>query len=212
VPSPVTLLTVAVLAFIATRLLGAVGLIGRPEVRRHLATIVRGVRARHVVLAVPVLVAVATSASLLIEVPGLDWGWWTALGGEGNPVVGSTERTEGTPLAWAIPLLFLLLLIPVLPLFAEREEQIFRAGAEHWSRGRRFVRSLEFGLVHAVIGIPIGVALALTVGGWYFTACYLRAYRRTGRPEFALLESTRAHLAYNAVIVAIVLPTLLVLA
>ena len=194
------------------RLLGAVGLLWRPEVRRRLVTIVRGVRARHVLLAVPVLVAVATTAMLLTEVPGLDWGWWAALGGEGNPVVGSTERTSGTPLARAIPLLFLLLLIPVLPLFAEREEQLFRAGAERWSAARRVVRGLEFGLVHAVIGIPIGVALALALGGWYFTAAYLWAFRRTGRPDLALLESTRAHLAYNAVIVAIVLPSLVVLA
>jgi hypothetical protein len=206
------LLTVAVLVFIGTRLVGAAGLVGRPEVRARIVTIVRGVRPWHVVLAVPVLVAVATAASLLVEVPGLDWGWWTAIGGEGNPVVGSTERTAGTVLEWLIPLVFLLLLIPVLPLFAEREEQIFRAGAETWSAGRRVRRGVEFGLVHALVGIPIGVALALSIGGWYFTAVYLRAHRRTGRAAPALLESTRAHLAYNAVIVALVLPTLIVIA
>ena len=197
------LVTVAVLGFVAFRLLGAAGLIGRRDVRDHIWKIVRGVRPRHVLLAIPVLAAVATAATLLLEVPGLDFGWWTAIGGEGNPVVGSTGRTRGTALEWLIPLAFLVLLAPVLPLFAEREERIFRLGAERWSTARRVRRGLEFGLVHAVIGIPIGVALALSIGGWYFTWAYLRGHRRGGQ-ETALMASTRAHFAYNAVVLVVV--------
>jgi hypothetical protein len=198
------LLTVAVLVFVASRLLKALRYAARPDVRRRILTIVTGVRLRHVLLAVPALTAVVLAASLLIEVPGLDWGWWTALGGEGNPVVGTTDRTRGTTLEWLVPAVFLMLLTPVLPLFAEREEQVFRAGAEGWSTARRILRGVLFGLVHALIGIPIGVALALSIGGWYFTWAYLRAYRRIGSRDAALLESTRAHLAYNAVVVVLV--------
>ena len=58
--------------------------------------------------------------------------------------------------------------------------------------------------MHAVIGIPIGAALALSIGGWYFTWAFLRGYRAGGETE-ALLESTRSHLAYNAIIVTLVL-------
>jgi hypothetical protein len=206
-------LTIAVLAFVGSRLLRAAGLVGRRDVRDHIAAIVRGVRPRHVMLAVPVLTAVATVASLALEVPGLDFGWWTAIGGEGNPVIGSTGRTRGTVLEWLVPLAFLVLLVPVLPLFAEREERMFRFGAEHWSTGHRIRRGVEFGLVHAIIGIPVGVALALSIGGWYFTWAYLRGYRRGDRDAAAgLAESTRAHLAYNGVVVVIVVVALLLTA
>jgi hypothetical protein len=143
-----------------------------------------------------VLTMVIVAASLLMLVPGLDWGWWSSIGGVGNPVTGSTERTSGTVLEWLIPLVFVLLLLPALPLFAEAEEQRFRAGAEHWSVPRRAWRGVVFGLVHAVIGIPNGVALALSIGGWYFTWWYLRG---------GVLESTRAHTAYNGVIIAVLL-------
>src|SRR5438067_1984064 len=90
------------------------------------------------------LVAVILAVVALVQVPYLDWGWWTALGGLGNPVTGGTERTTGTPLEWIVPVVFLLLLVPALPLFAEAEEKMFRLGAERRSRWGRFRRSVEF--------------------------------------------------------------------
>ena len=96
------------------------------------------------------------------------------------------------------------LLVPALPLFAEAEEKMFRLGAERRSRWGRFRRSVEFGLAHALIGIPIGAALGLSVGGMYFTSRYLRTYRRTSDTETAMAESTRAHLGYNVTVIVIV--------
>ena len=191
------LLTALVLAFVAVRLgQGVQVLRTRPDVRSHWRSIVAGLRPRHFLMAPPVLAVVLVLASLALQVPGLNWGWWTAIGGRGNPVVGATDQTTGTPLEWLLPLLFVLVLIPLLPLFAEREEQMFRDGAETWSKPRRVRRAVEFGLAHALIGIPIGVALALSVGGLYFTWRYLRG---------GIGESTRAHLAYNIEVVVIVL-------
>jgi membrane protease YdiL (CAAX protease family) len=63
----------------------------------------------------------------------------------------------------------------------------------------RIWRGVQFGCVHALIGIPIAVALALSVGGWWFTYRYLKG---------GLLESTRAHTAYNGVIVVLLLVAL----
>ena len=80
-----------------------------------------------------VLTLVIVAASVLMMVPGLDWGWWSAIGGDGNPVFGSTESTAGTAWEWLIPLVFVALLMPALPLFAHAEERMFRTGAEHWS-------------------------------------------------------------------------------
>jgi hypothetical protein len=172
-------------------------------------TLVAGLRPRHFLRAVPVLAGVLAVATPLIAIPGLDFGWWTAIGGEGNPVVG-VGRKSATPgaLETVIPIIFVTLLLIGLPLLVEGEEWVFRKGAQYRSRAANARRAVLFGLVHALVGIPIGVALALSVGGFYFTWAYLRVWRATGSEEAALAESTRSHLAYNLVIAGIVIVAL----
>ena len=201
------LLTVSVLAFVGFRLVSAASLMARSSVLRQRAReIVQGIGWRHVWPIPFVLAAVLITAFALLQVPPLRFGWWTALGGLGNPVTGATDQTAGTTLEWLVPLVFILLLVPALPLFAFREEEIFRLGAEGWSGRRRIVKAVQFGLIHALIGIPIGVALALAVGGGYFQWAYLRGFDASGGDQrAALYESTRAHTAYNGVIVVAVL-------
>lgn len=200
------LVTVAVLGFVGFRLATAVRHVARrADLRDRIKEIVSGIRLRHLVLVLPVLILVIVVASVLVQLPVLSFGWWSAIGGQGNPVTGATTTTEGTALERLVPIVFLSLLLPALPLFAEREELMFRAGAEDWSAARRIRRAVEFGLVHALIGIPIGVALALSIGGGYFTYMYLSRWRQTGSRAAAILESTRAHTAYNGVIVGLVL-------
>jgi hypothetical protein len=200
-------LTASVLGFVGYRLVTAASLVARSaELRARIVEIVRGIRWRHVWPVPFVLAGVLVTAIMLLQIPPLRFGWWTAIGGLGNPVTGTTDQTAGTPLEWIIPLVFLCLLAPALPLFAFREEEMFRLGAEQWSWRRRVAKAAQFGLVHALIGIPIGVALALGVGGGYFQWAYLRAYRASGgNRRAAVYESTRAHTTYNAVIIAIVL-------
>ena len=147
-----TVLTVGVLGFVGFRLASAAGHSFTAAGRSTTAPIVRGIRWRHVWPAPLVLIAVLVVATLLLRVPGLDWG---------NPVTGTTDQTAGTPLEWIVPLVFLTMLLPAIPLFALAEERTFRRGSELWSWPRRVRRTLEFGLAHALIGIPIGVALAL---------------------------------------------------
>lgn len=199
-----SLLTMAVLAFVGVRLVGGLRSARSSNGRRAVGEIVRGVRWRHFWPVPLVLTAVIAVATLLLQVPGLDWGWWTWLGGDGNPVFGTSEATAGTVLEWLVPLVFVCLLVPALPLFAHAEERMFRLGAEHWSAPKRAAKALQFGLVHALIGIPLGAALALSVGGGYFTLVYLRTWRRTGSARASVLESTRAHTCYNAVIIVLV--------
>src|SRR5205823_5643352 len=124
-------LTAGVLGFIGYRLVSAASVVARSAVLRARAVeIVRGLRWRHIWPVPFVLSAVLLAAIVLLQIPPLRFGWWTALGGLGNPVTGTTDQTAGTVLEWLVPLVFLLLLIPALPLFAFREEQIFRFGAE----------------------------------------------------------------------------------
>jgi hypothetical protein len=205
--SPLDLLTVAVLAFVGFRLADAAR--QTLSARGHVWRLVAGLRPRHFVLAVPVLAGVLTVATPLLAVPGLDFGWWTAIGGEGNPAVG-VGRESATPgvLETVIPVVFITLLLIGLPLLVEGEEWVFRRGAQFRSRAANARRSVLFGLVHAIVGVPIAVAMALSVGGFYFTWAYLRAWRATGSEEAALAESTRCHLAYNLVIAAIVIVAL----
>ena len=205
--SPLDLLTVAVLAFVGFRLVDAAR--QTFSSRGHVWQLVAGLRLAHFLRAVPVLGGVLAVATPLLAVPGLDFGWWTAIGGEGNPAVG-VGRESATPgvLATIIPVVFVSLLLIGLPLLVEGEEWVFRRGAELRSRAANARRSVLFGLVHALIGIPIGVAMALSVGGFYFTWAYLRAWRSTGSEEEALAESTRSHLAYNLVIAGLVIVAL----
>lgn len=195
--------TMAVLALVAVRLVGANRVALSPGGRARTAAVLRSLRPRHFLAAPLVLAAVLVAVVALMSVPGLDVGWWSALGGVGNPVTGSTEQTTGTTLEWLLPAVFLSLLLPALPLFAESEERIFRAGTERRSAAGRAGWAVLFGLAHAVIGIPIGAALALSVGGAYFTWAYLRGFRRGG-PAAGLRESTCAHLAYNAEVLVVV--------
>ena len=141
-----------------------------------------------------VLTLVVLAATALLQVPGLDIGWWGLIGGQGNPALGATDQTAGTFLEWLVPAIFLMLLAPAVPLLALREEETFRQGAEGWSNVKRAGRSVLFGLAHALIGIPIGVALALSFGGAYFTLVYLRGFRAHRQPARRLpRERAGAH-------------------
>src|SRR5207244_627823 len=101
----------------------------------------------------PALLVLAVTlplAWLLMQLPVLSFGWWTALGGVGNPVFGGTNRGLGA-LDVLIPVVFVALLLIGLPLLVAREEWMFRRGAElrgGWSNTRR---ALLFGLAHAVV-------------------------------------------------------------
>ena len=205
-------LTVGVLGFVGFRLASAAAHSFTSNGRSDTAPVIRGLRWRHIWPAPIVLAAVIVVASVLLLVPGLDWGWWTAIGGGGNPVTGTTDQTAGTPLEWLVPLVFLTLLLPAIPLFALAEERSFRRGSETWSWPKRIRRTIEFGLAHALIGIPIGVALALSCGGAYFMWAYLREYRKRHSQREAVLESARAHAVYNVIIVPLVLAAVVLLA
>jgi hypothetical protein len=202
-------LSFVVIGLMGVRLVGAVRFSRTTASKAMIAEVVRGIRWRHIWPVPVVLALVIAVATPLLQVPGLDWGWWSAIGGDGNPVFGSSTATSGTALEWLIPLVFVALLVPALPLFAHAEERMFRAGAETWSTRRRVVKVLQFGLIHALIGIPIGAALALSTGGAYFMLVYLRDFRVTHDRRAATLESTRAHTAYNGVIILVVLAAII---
>jgi hypothetical protein len=197
-------LSIVVLTAVGLRLVQAVTLSRSTRGRSLSRQVWTRLRWRHFWPVPFVLGGVLLVAIPLLLVPPLRWGWWSALGGGGNPVFGESETTTGTVWEWLIPLVFMALVVAALTLFANAEERMFRTGAQSWSTRKRVLKVLQFGLIHAVIGIPIGVALALSFGGAYFMSVYLRSYALTGSPAEATLESTRAHTAYNALIIVVV--------
>ncbi len=199
--------TVLVLGFVGFRLIGGLRTARTGPGRTLVSRVWHNIGWRHI-WPVPLLLAVVIAvATALVAIPGLSWGWWSALGGEGNPVFASSESTIGTIWEWLIPLVFMALLFPALPLFAYAEERMFRGGAEDWSTGRRVFKTIQFGMIHALIGIPIGAALALSIGGAYFMWVYLRRFRATPSRETALIESATAHAVYNGLIVTLLIVT-----
>jgi len=197
-------LTFAVLGFMGFRLVTGLRHSRSAHGRSIVSQVWHRIGWRHVWPVPLVLIVVVAAATALMQIPGLSWGWWSMLGGTGNPVFGESDATVGTVWEWIIPLTFMCLLLPALPLFAYAEERMFRAGSQGWSRPRRVLKVLQFGMIHALIGIPLGAALALSLGGAYFMWVYLREYRRHHDPTGATLESTAAHTVYNGLIVLLV--------
>jgi len=197
-------LTVTVFVLVGLRLLQGLRRSRMGDGRHLVSSVYRTIRWRHLWPVPFVLVAVSAVATLLLQFPVLSWGWWSALGGAGTPLLGSSNETVGTVWEWLIPLVFIALLSPALPLWAYAEEQMFRSGAQLWSKRRRALKTAQFGMIHAIVGIPLGVAAALSIGGAYFMFAYLRRFRVACDQYEATLESTRAHTAYNGLIIMLV--------
>lgn len=106
-------------------------------------------------------------------------------------------------------ILFWLVLVMVVPFWAEAEEKLFRQGVHTW-RGMTF-NSIKFGLIHLVMGIPICWALTLAIPGFLFACRYRYAYRRhlnqyqnpTDAIAAGVLASTADHAVYNAILITI---------
>ena len=80
------LLTLAVLALVGARLASSAHHVATTgAARRRIVEIGRGLRLHHFLFVPPVLALVLVVATALIQLPVLSFGWWTALGGQGNP-------------------------------------------------------------------------------------------------------------------------------
>ena len=68
------------------------------------------------------LVVLPVAGVLILGVPGMAWGWWSAIGGEGNPVLAQSSSAESLGVSVVLVPVFLALLVVSLPLLVESEE------------------------------------------------------------------------------------------
>lgn len=135
-----------------------------------------------------VAVTVTLAHTLVTHVPGMGLGLGTLLGSSSNAVFTPLEealaRTGPAPPTgpdWMLAGLasgFLLPLLALLPWLAFVEEEVFRAGLEDASTVGEVGRALTFGLLHLVVLVPLGAALAVGACGYVYGKVYRHHHAR----------------------------------
>lgn len=194
-----TYLSIAVT--VAVGLMVARAAFARGRFHKNLA-IIKRYRPIHFLTNVPVILVVLTAALLLIlHVPFMDknpilWILSYFFGGDGTG--GSNVVFSGMQWKW-YALIYLPVLAFALPHLAQREEEDFRAGTRGWMHG--IWRSIHFGLIHLIMLIPIGAAIALSIGGLWFTHQYFKG---------GVERSTTYHAVYNTMLVTVAFISIIV--
>jgi len=112
----------------------------------------------------------------------------------GTPkMVGKNINLLGTDIKY-FGILVCLVLLTGLPRWAMLEEEIFRVGTLTWQDA--ILRSLAFGFVHMLVGVPFVAALGLSGVGMFFTLLYFQ-----GGVELA----AQGHFQYNLIIFLVLL-------
>lgn len=194
VPSPVRLL----LALLVLALLARAARVAWS--RRDLALAVwRGIRPRHVVGSLGLLVVVVTvTVTAAMAVPVLAYGLGDLFSTTGNavfaPVDVAAEATrtasgDGANIGFLVAVtVFLGVLALLLPWFAFVEEEVFRAGAETWGLPTRIGAALVFGAAHLIMLVPVAAALGIAVAGFAYGEIYRHGVARRPRPAPAAVR------------------------
>ena len=152
--------------------------------------IIKTLRPQMFLLNLAVQVIVVVVAMYLVQFPVLDWNWWRLID------TGASAYGTNASLAWiTIPFIapiFIVLLAITMPVFALTEEVIFRDGTLNWTSA--IWRSIAFGLIHCTVGVSIGIGLALSIAGLWFSYQYFRG---------GIRRSTAYHTAWNLSILAL---------
>lgn len=185
---PVDLLRLLIAAWVVA-MLGRAG-IGAWRNRALTFAIWRGIRPRHIGGALALLVAVSAVGLALLEwVPPLRIGLGDLVGFTGNavfvPLEEAAQRAGPAPATgpdWvliSLSTVFLGGLTVLLPWLAFIEEEVFRAGLERATPVQEVVAAMVFGLVHLVMLVPLGAALAIGVAGFAYGRIYRRSFHRS---------------------------------
>lgn len=140
---------------------------------------------------VPIIFLVVTTVVTLMRWKPMRWSWVRFFRREGEEEQPTNINIAPVYVPY-VGFAFFVMIAAYLPRFAQIEEHWFRDGTAGW--GNALWRSLLFGLAHCLAGVPLGVGLALTIPGLWFTAQYF---------EGGIGRATIYHTGYNALIMVL---------
>lgn len=146
-------------------------------------------------LVCPILVLATVSlATALYDLPVklLQWSWLSLLAGPKDKDVGTNLGVSAGASIPYFGVIFVLLLFLNLPGLARNEEEIYREGTKNWTDA--IPRSLKFGIMHCLVGVPVAAGIALALPGLWFTSEYFKG---------GVEQSTRVHAIYNMILVGL---------
>lgn len=124
-----------------------------------------------VLLGIAIMIAVSV---LLYQIPFLQWGWTQLIFDKPVNIVAAPTNTGSSALDKWIGIPFLLLLVVAIPKLAHSEEKAFRSKVTDF--GGIVLNSIEFGLIHCIVGVPLAVGLGLGIGGLLFAIKYRKRF------------------------------------
>jgi len=162
-----------------------------------------------------VVVVLVTCVFLSKNIPFLHYGWLHLILERGGNIITApflmASQSEHIGLRVLTPI-FLFFLLFAIPFLAEGEEQIFRKGYYTW--GKMLQRSIYFGLIHLVVGVPFSVAITLIIPGMFFAHKYQRTYKKllpTMKKKEAVHEAVLVSTTYHTLMNSILITYLIIL-
>jgi len=162
-----------------------------------------------------VVIVLVVCVFLSKTVPFLHYGWLHLILENGGNIITApflaASQSEYIGLRMITPI-FLFCLLLAVPFLAEGEERIFRKGYHTWKN--MIQRSVYFGLIHLVVGVPLSVAITLIIPGLFFAHKYQRAYKKllpTMEKKEAVQEAVLVSTTYHTMMNSILITYLIVL-
>jgi O-antigen/teichoic acid export membrane protein len=172
----VTAIAAVVVAAVILNLLWEATRLRHHRARGRYIEVVASIRLWMLATAIVGLSATLTVYQLLNVIPALRYSWWYSIGGQGNILLGRTGQAGDGFVAASILLpIGLFLLVPQLAL---AEEEVFRHGTEEDGPFKVGRACVLFGLMHALVGVSLSAALALSVTGLVYHLVYRLSFTR----------------------------------
>lgn len=156
-------------------------------------------------------VCVVITAVLLAWIPMAQFSWLHVFGLKSQNILMGPRELREASISWFsfVPVIFMGIFLLIMPVIVYVEEKMFREHTIEWSD--ILWKSIKFGAMHFLVGIPVGICLALGVVGFIYGCKYRTAFLRAQKQgkrakeveEIALFSSTASHLATNLVILMI---------
>ena len=159
------------------------------------------------------VLTIVVAVLLVTHVPGLKYGWMHLfVSNGGNALIAPVTDASSSDylLLRLVPIAFCLALLVAIPFLAKFEEEMFRKSHTEWKS--IWWQSTKFGLIHCLVGIPIGFGIALIMSGLFYAYHYKRTFEKNlgtigywEAEEKAVMVSTTYHTMYNSILVTLLL-------